>query len=634
MENLSVHSFRQMISYGADALIRYEQELNKINVFPVADGDTGTNMAYLMRSIIQAINSSEEHSFLHRVKLACLKGSRGNSGMILSQFIMSMCDYVLKHNKVNVKQFAEMSAICVDQAYRVVNNPIEGTILSVMKEWQRAVREIAVNQWQSLDLVSLLEASLVTVSLSLEKTKQQLPVLRKLNVVDAGAKGFFHLLQGFTEGLSQQRDQPEDDSRENEIIAAAVLEQSAELEFMNEHEISIDSRLRYCAEFLIEHDKQMEASTIHIEQSPIDLNKRNHLKQILELFGDSIVMVGDEHYTKLHMHTNDPSEVAEMLTAFGKLTYQKVDDMQRQLEMKRHNKPTIALVVDSACDLPQEFIDQYEIHMLPLTVMIDQSSYLDKLTLLPKQFYRHLQDESTSVSTSMPDRSIVEAMYKRLLDHYEHVIVLTVSERLSGTYHACVQIAEQLNAERIHVINSKTLSGAYGMLALSIAKFIWNDLPNLEGEKIPLVKQKIGELAAKQEILVTVPSLKSMIRSGRVTPFKGFLASVLKVKPIVTVDEHGAAKLLKPALFGNSNIPAMLKHLKKIQEVNPIQQYVILYTDQQSEVAYLEREMLRITGINPSYITTVSSVIGTHAGSGAFSIAIMLTNQIERSSMS
>jgi len=619
MESLTSQSFRQMMRYGANALIINEQELNRINVFPVADGDTGSNMAHLMRTIVGAINSAQEQRVLEQIKQACLIGSRGNSGMILSQFIMSMCDYFLKTEKVSLQQFVEMCEQSVNQAYRVVRKPIEGTILSVMKDWQHGIKEMVSKQLQSYNIVSLLEASIAAARHSLEKTKQQMPLLQKHNVVDAGARGFYYLLQGFVEGLNKSNSSVADSILHAERMSAATLEQSQNLysDELKEHDHDTELNYRYCTEFLVEHDGV-----------PSELRER------LDSFGDSVVLVGNERISKLHIHTNEPDQVAELLNVIGNITYHKVDDMKRQQEMQSPTKSPIALVVDSACDLPQELMDQFQIHSLPLTVMVNQSSYLDKLTLSPQSLYSYVQDGEFALSTSMPNIALIENMYRRLLEHYEEVVVLHVSAQLSGTYNASMQIAKRIDPERIHVFESKTLSGAYGLLVYNLASFITNELPTLKGDRLQLIKEKLDQLISRGEILVAVPSLKSMVRSGRVSETKGLIASLLKIKPLVSVDEHGSSKLLKPSFLSNSNIPKLLKQIKAIHLRNPIEEYVLLYTDDQSELAYLEKQMVQITGIKPSYITTVSTVIGIHAGSGAYSIAMILREENERSYIS
>jgi len=619
MESLTSQSFRQMMRYGANALIINEQELNRINVFPVADGDTGSNMAHLMRTIVGAINSAQEQRVLEQIKQACLIGSRGNSGMILSQFIMSMCDYFLKTEKVSLQQFVEMCEQSVNQAYRVVRKPIEGTILSVMKDWQHGIKEMVSKQLQSYNIVSLLEASIAAARHSLEKTKQQMPLLQKHNVVDAGARGFYYLLQGFVEGLNKSNSSVADSILHAERMSAATLEQSQNLysDELKEHDHDTELNYRYCTEFLVEHDGV-----------PSELRER------LDSFGDSVVLVGNERISKLHIHTNEPDQVAELLNVIGNITYHKVDDMKRQQEMQSPTKSPIALVVDSACDLPQELMDQFQIHSLPLTVMVNQSSYLDKLTLSPQSLYSYVQDGEFALSTSMPNIALIENMYRRLLEHYEEVVVLHVSAQLSGTYNASMQIAKRIDPERIHVFDSKTLSGAYGLLVYNLASFITNELPTLKGDRLQLIKEKLDQLISRGEILVAVPSLKSMVRSGRVSETKGLIASLLKIKPLVSVDEHGSSKLLKPSFLSNSNIPKLLKQIKAIHLRNPIEEYVLLYTDDQSELAYLEKQMVQITGIKPSYITTVSTVIGIHAGSGAYSIAMILREENERSYIS
>lgn len=618
VERLSSYAFNQMIMSGASSLMLYEHELNRMNVFPVADGDTGSNMAYLMKSIMREMKHQDELLKISSIKQACIRGSRGNSGMILSQFIMTMCDFVMKNEKIGISQFVDMCELCVKQAYSVVRKPVEGTILSVMKDWELSLKRV---KHETRNIIALLEQSTNDAHAALENTKQQMTLLEKHNVVDAGAKGFYHMLEGFVVGLKAMHSDNSSSLYTVSQYVAATNEQPVavepEIEKSPIERVHANEQLnyRYCSEFVFENM----------------IGELHHYKAELELLGDSMVVIGDESYGKIHIHTNSPDQVAALLKKVSTVTYEKVEDMQRQQEMQFNRLSNIAIVVDSACDLPQEILDQHQIHVIPLTLSIEEASYMDKRTIMPEAVYRYATEGASRISTSLPSIEAIQTLYTQLLDHYDHIVAIHVSGQLSGTYNASLNIATQLNSERIHVLDSKTLSGAYGLLVLQMASFINHSLKKQSGDPIQLIEQECRKQTEKQEIVVTVPTLTSMVRSGRVSPMKGVVARMLKLKPLVSVDEQGASKLLRPTIFSDSNIPRLIHYIERIHKANSIQSYVILYTDQQHELTHLGNEMKRITGKSPAFITTVSTVIGIHAGSGAYSIAMTLSNLNERS---
>ncbi|GEL07925.1 DegV family protein [Salisediminibacterium halotolerans] len=591
MEVLNHRQFYDMLLSGADEIINNQKELNDINVFPVADGDTGNNLAHLMNMIKRESKWSDASTeeTLENIKLACMRGSRGNSGMIFSQFIISMCNFLIQHPEVNVDKFIDMCRESVDSAVNAVSVPKEGTVLTVMKSWAESVQEESA---KTQSIQSILKQSYPNASAALEKTKTQMEVFRIHNVVDAGAKGFLHFLHGLIDA------KPQAVSAQAESETDTLLEDVPHV--MNE---SDEIPFRYCSEFLVELNGNENIQT---------------LKPYMAEYGDSIVTVGDSGLGKVHLHTNDPASIAEMLVDKGNIVYQKVEDMQRQYESIYQRKASIALVVDSACDIPQEWLDTYQIFMLPLNLEVDQSTYLDKVTLQSDTFYDKLDASSDQPKSSQPSLMSVESLYQQLLQQYDSVLSLHVSQKLSGTFDVCYKASQAVDPERIHVINTRTLSGAFGLIAYEAAKAID------QGSSLAEVKQTVDNFTPKSEILVSVPTLKHMIRGGRVSPLQGKVARWLNMKPIVSIDADGNSLLYGKTFFSNSSQWKMFKQVKAIHEKHGVRDYVVLHAGNPEGAERCEEEIKKITGTEPLYTTSVSPVIGGNAGKGAISIAMLL----------
>ncbi|WNR44542.1 DegV family protein [Paenibacillus roseipurpureus] len=600
MQSLNHRMLHRMILAGANEIIAREKELNAINVFPVPDGDTGSNLAHLMRMIVRETESSTDSSDkLESLKRACLRGSRGNSGMIFSQFILSMCSYMANCPDLKITQFIEMCEQSAAMSRRSVHEPKEGTVLSVMDDWVNALRTAFT---PSEGLADLFNRSYAEACISLENTKHQLDELRKYNVVDAGARGFVHFLQGFIASLDDTLTVPGGVSQNLEpLVSPTVAVDSPS------HNLADSLEFRYCTEFMFDIKTSME-----------------EVKQYISPMGNSIVAVGDGHQGKIHLHTDVPARVAEVIEDHGWIVHQKVEDMKRQHDMIYNRQASIALVIDSACDIPESWLDDYQIHRLPLYLQLGRSTYLDKVTLQSDTFYEKLERMTEQPSTSQPAQETISLLYEQLLAHYDHIVSIHLSKPLSGTYDACRQTAERIDPARIHVVDSRTLSGAYGLVVLQAAEAV------AAGKPIEEVLALLASSIPRSEILVSVPTLKHMIRGGRVSPLQGRIARWLDMKPIVSVNQEGQSMLYGTTLYQRSSLGKMLKMISRIHRRNPIQRYVILHAGAEADSAHCVEEMVRMTGRNPLYITGVAPVIGLHAGKGAVSVAMMLSSENTR----
>lgn len=600
MLSLNPSTFHRMILAGANEIMARERELNAINVFPVPDGDTGSNLAYLMRMIVRETHSSGSTlEVLDSFKRACLIGARGNSGMIFSQFIISMCGYMFDGRELEKAQFIEMCEQAAAASRRSVYDPKEGTVLSVMDDWVAALKAASA---VSKGIQDLLHRSFAQVCVSLENTKMQMDVLRKHDVVDAGAQGFVYFLQGFIASLNK-------DARaagEYAFAEAGPVAYPAVGSGIDVHDFGTPE-YRYCTEFMFDIRTDLE-----------------EIKHRIAEMGNSIVAVGDSNQGKIHIHTDVPARVAEVIHAHGAIVHQKVEDMKRQQDMMYERQASIAIVVDSACDIPESWLDDYQIHRLPLLLQLGRSTYLDKVTLQSDTFYRKLERIVEQPTTSQPAQETIARLYEQLLARYDYVVSIHLSKSLSGTYEACRQAAGRIDSARIHVVDSRTLSGAYGLIVHDAAEAVKS------GKTINEVLALLESCIPRSEILVSVPTLKHMIRGGRVSPLQGKIASWLHMKPIVSVDEAGRSILYGKTLFRRSNLGAMLRMVSRIHSRNPIQSYAILHAGAEADGARCAQELARITGHSPLYIAGVSPVIGLHAGKGAVSVAMMLDGENTR----
>lgn len=577
---------------GANNLMQYQQELNRINVFPVADADTGTNLAATIRSVAERVRP--ERSFKNTIDAIAheaLVNARGNSGIIFAQFFQGLSNETSTEPSLDVGRFADTVKRSVKYIYEAVAEPVEGTMLTVIREWADFVHH---NKEKTSDFGDMLNSSLEIARKSLSETTGKLKVLAKSKVVDAGAKGFVVFLEGISELLKSKS-------------IRKLYHASNKIEIPDEMiAVSHDSfNYRYCTEAIIQ-----------------DLNTdKQTLKKIMEASGDSVVMAGSEKMMHIHFHTNDPAGFFHKINPMGTLSYQKADDMLRQYQTAHERKYQIALVTDSTCDLPHEIIDEYQINIVPINLIFGKNNYLDKLTISPVQFYNLIESSGDWPSTSQPSEPVFTGLYKQLLSKYDSVIALHLTGQFSGTYQTSARAASQVSKQfgkPIDVLDSKTLSGSLGLLVYRAAQAIAGGMPHQE------VVSSLEKWREKSKIFVTVKSLEYFIRGGRVSPLKGKVAKMLNLKPIVSIDNDGKSLLLDKAFTVKGNMKQVMKHIRKYAARNPIRDYQLLHTHNPEGIEWFRAEMIALTGKAPLSTLDISPVIGLNAGQGAVAVSIMM----------
>lgn len=573
--------------YGKNEVFRLHKHLNKINVFPVADGDTGTNLASTMHSIIAETKAEASVAKVSRnMANAALLGSRGNSGIIFAQFVYGLSHELQDKHELSIKDFVKAVKRGVEFAYRAVSKPVEGTILTVMKSWSDALHSIYK---KTSDFAELFNHSLKAAKIALQETPKKLPVLEKAGVVDAGAEGFVRFLEGFHVGL-KKIEQPD-----------VTTDKTIPIQDKASHSFDINENLQYrfCTEGLLQETK-LSAGT---------------LRKQLQNSGDSLIVAGTESMVKFHIHTNIPCQIFSRLHNQGIIAQSKVDDMLRQKEMQFNPKSSTAVVVDSACDLPQSLLDTYQINMIPITILFEKHHFLDKLTLSADNFYTLLEEYTTFPTTSQPSVKSFEKLYSMLLENYDHIISLHLSKNLSGTWNSAKLAAHNVSSDKIAIIDTKHLSTSFGLIVQRVAESVVKNKP------FKNIVSLAENLSSKTTILVSVKNLKYMVRGGRVSPLKGMAAKMLNLKPIVSLDDEGKSLLYGKAFSFKANMQKIISMVHSHNEKHPIDKYAIGHAHNETEAKILNDTLARVLGTSAEYIMDISPVIGSHAGIGAVSVS-------------
>lgn len=294
---------------AADYLDKNKQAVNNLNVFPVPDGDTGTNMSLTIMAAVKEVKMLEKptvSSIADAISKGALKGARGNSGVILSQIFRGFCNGLKGVEIVDIQILANAFELAVETAYKAVMKPVEGTILTVAREMGENAQAIAK---KTTDINSFLEQMIAIGKKALDRTPEMLPVLKEAGVVDAGGMGLLYIIMGVKAGVTGEIN--------SEEITIDIETPSMQMETVAGHDGEIT--FGYCTEFIIQNvDPSKNEAVV------------NDLKPKLEELGDSIVVVGDMDIVKVHVHTNNPGTAIQYGLNHGDLTAMKIDNMREQ----------------------------------------------------------------------------------------------------------------------------------------------------------------------------------------------------------------------------------------------------------------------------------------------------------------
>lgn len=299
--------FHEMLVSAANSLENNKQKINDLNVFPVPDGDTGTNMGLTIGAVHNMKVEDAISECASKAATAVLLSARGNSGAILALFFRGFAKATKGLEEMNADVLANAFVLGKEEAYKAVMNPAEGTILTVMRRCAEDAAEVK-DQYTG-NLSAFFERLLKTAEITLDQTPEMLPILKEAHVVDAGGCGFVTILRGMLAALVGKPVEAIGDTK-----AAPVTEKADFADFNTE-----DIKFQYCTECIVEKSKCFYGE-----------NKAHALYERIEEMGDSIVFVDAEEIIKLHIHTNHPGLVLELATTFGSFVTVKIENMKNQ----------------------------------------------------------------------------------------------------------------------------------------------------------------------------------------------------------------------------------------------------------------------------------------------------------------
>ncbi len=611
--------FLKAIDYGAQEVIKQKDHLNEINLFPVPDADTGSNLAQTLKGLRdylaqikfeKELSSENFKKYLLGCQDACLMSARGNSGAIFTQFFFGLSETLIENQNENQKLTTEILAlgfnIASQKALQTLITPIEGTMITIMRVWAESFRE-------KLDFTQ----SLNTIEIILPQTSELNPHLKKLgtNSVDAGAQAMTYFLRGFALVLlgrvDSQSDLASQGSEQPETVHSAS----------HQHDYDLDPKFRFCSECLL-----------HLHK-PLNNEAKDLLKAKLSSLGDSLVVAGGKDKLRIHLHTSNPVEFFGELSLWGRREQEKVDDMVLSVKLQKlkqdyfqGQKAPLGLVIDSACDLPEGFRDQHRILMVPTRLRFGEEEFIDKTTIDNQRFYHLLKTSPFHPKTSTPSPYDFKRVYQEALETFDEVIAFHVGSQLSSTYQLAQEMIKQTAPDKIHLVDGVTASCGLGIVVMKISRLM--DQALQKGEKISVSQLKVfieGEMK-KLKVFLVLDTLTYLERGGRLNKFVGTVGNWLQLRPILTMGEDGKLVILDKVLMGQSMLTKFEKTLKKKlpkSEKTGGGLFALGYAEvsdfSKAVTRFLEKEFPSAT----IHHCPLSPALGAHAGPGAFCLAYL-----------
>ncbi len=578
---------------GIHRVLAEQELLNRINVFPVADSDTGTNLSLSLGAALPVLGRpGEKHlgTMLAAVADALLDGARGNSGAIVAQFFQGMSDAAGEISRFTTYTFSKAVAAGNEYAHDALSKPREGTILSVISAFAQSIAH-QVNAVREGEFPAVIDVAVDRVEEALANTPNQLDVLRKAGVVDAGAKGFAELVTGMATYFRDGTIAPKPD-------AALVHDDEPAVDFA---EADNASQYRYCTECMV-------------TGTEID---RRKLREALAELGDSLVLAGTKRKAKVHVHVDDPEIVFETARAFGTVSAEKADDMHRQQHATHEGRRRFAVIADSGADIPDADMERLDIHMVPCRIQFGDHGYLDKVSITIDEFYEELRQNPHHPTTSQPAPGDFRRQFQFLASHFDDVISINLTSVASGTYEAARLAAERVDAHgNIHVVDTLNASLGQGQLAIMAAEM---------AEQGRSVEDTLAAVRASVPLTTSyaiLSDLRFAVRGGRLPRWVKTLADILRLTPIIYTRADGKVTLSGVLLGRGNRVRRFARYVAKRMPENTVEIGIGHAMCEQDAMALADRLAELKPDIGNVKMTGLGPALGVHAGPRSLLVAV------------
>lgn len=585
MEYLTQKELKEILLKSYEKIERKKEEINKINVFPVPDQDTGTNLAKTLFGIKEAIEK-KEFTNVEEIARAALEGAlisaQGNAGVIFIGFLAGFLPKLNK-NPIDAKKLAEAFKEGRKRAWKSILNPKQGTILDVIDAATETLKDEAEKE---KNIIKIFEKMIARAKEALLATREKMEILKKANVVDAGGLGFLMILESYLEALEGEKKEIKKEEPSSEKVKKFIQI------LANRYEVMA----------LILNPKLEE----------------EEIREKLKKMGDSIDIVKIGEKMKIHIHTDEPDEVKEFLRKTGKIETLKIEDMTKEITGQPSLREiSIGIVTDDIASISSKILERYQIELAQTKFEWPEMEKLEGENIYQKikKAYEIGIETRPRTSQAMP-RDYLDA-FKKQLQKFDKVLCFTLSSKLSGCYNSAIQAREMLSEkekERVFILDTSTGAAGQGLLILRAIEMIQEKM------EVEEIMEKFKKLIKKTHLYLIFADPKGVEFIGRITKSQANWIrrmKKLRLQPILEIKDGILAK--GGIVFAKDESEALLKKFlkdsKKERKMGKKIRAIINHADNLAGAENL-KDLLKNFGVEVSFVSEGPLILSAVTGPG------------------
>jgi len=597
---ITFHTLRQMLILAYKKVIHKKESINSINMFPVPDKDTGDNLTATLEGVYHAINQKSFNNiieFRDAVIDGAICNSSGNIGIIVTGFLNGFLSN-LHNDSISIIDFNNAFSQGMVSAYESIQNPKEGTILDVIQGANDSLSSSSIKD----DFKKILKNAINKAKDSLNATQLKMNLYLKTTTVDAGGYGFLLMLEGFLEGLK---------GKNNHININKKIFQKTTSFFQ-----------------IINHRYEV----ISLIQSPI-ITKEEIIKELIS-YGDSLDIVEANQKIKVHIHTDLPDEVVDLISKYGTVINIKTTDMAQQVGENNNKKSAIGLVVDGTTSLDSEFTLESNISVVPFKAKwekVDQEITDSKISIYQKmKLFENKTKKYGWPKTSQPSPQAFLTAFKEQLQKYNYIICITASSTISGSYNCSLQARSYLpisDQNRVIIPDFRQVGPGQAFLTIKANELI------KQGYSHQQIEKELDFLSSNLKVFVVPDKITWAVKGGRVSGNKAKLvnfAQKINFRPTLYLTPKGIG--IMKIYFGHKSVPFLthkyLNQIAKKTNINNLPLKIIIQHSCETQVIDKFKNKLDPKKFQIIHISELSPVLGVHGGPDSIAIGISSTQNI------
>lgn len=674
--SLNIEDFQKVFSFAEILLRKNEDLLNDLNVFPVPDGDTGTNILGTLQSINESLRKENPTNFPQFTKIviqAALIGAHGNSGVIFSQFLIGFLQSLSSHSKITPDILVQACLKAQQVSYSSVGNPQEGTILTVIK---RTTDEFDYQIKRGLSIEKSFEKSFAAAKKALLETPDFLPQLKKSGVVDAGGAAFVFFLEAFKQAFLLKKEPFDADELISDLKAEIFLPNFKSLTKKPQHglrKILFQIRLHFSYQLFNKSIIFFSRKLLGLRRLiwTLDIDRFRHLSSLfkknnsqycleillshsqipeteiqknLESLGESLVIAEGKNLKKIHLHTNKISDVVNYLKQIGNIEDQKISSLEKKetqpknsyqenissvpkiitprkpldkqpvLNSKTTQRKT-TIITESLSSLNFKLARENQISLIEAYLIKNGQTYREgEIDLL--KYYQEMKQTGKAQKTAHANYHDLKSAFAKEYRKGNRILYIAACRKLTGTYDLACAIAKEYPSWQITPYDSQAMIGMQGLICLKATNL------TKQGKNPTEITEILNHEREQFGILGNIADLKFLAQSGRIGKAKALLGNFFSIKPIIGL-KKGEIVPFDKARTQTQAVDKVFNFLKQKQRKLQKKKawFGLDYTDNLPWVKTLEPKLRKAFTVEKIYYFPLPPTIGNHLGPGSWGVS-------------